>query len=129
MEYHIKPSQALALLRNSAVEQSAELLSLGNLSVQFYAPRTPDRQSPHIRDEVYVIASGSATFRCCRKDIIIEQGDVLTVPAGQEHTFVESSPDFAPPPFFYGPEGGERNVGSCCSDEATKASVVDFQGA
>ncbi|HUN85130.1 MAG TPA: cupin domain-containing protein [Terracidiphilus sp.] len=118
MEYHIKTRQALDRLRASASEQSTELLQLGSLTVRFYAPRTVDRQQPHTRDEVYVIANGSATFRCCGRDIPVEQGDVLTVPAGQEHLFIDFTPNFATWIFFYGPEGGEQTSTACCSDQS-----------
>lgn len=123
MEYHIKPSQAFEHLRASAGEQSAELLQLGSLSVRFYAPRVRDKQEPHSRDEVYVIVSGSATFRCCGRDINVDQGDVLTVPAGQEHLFVDFTFDFAAWIFFYGPEGGER-VDRCCTEEPVKLTTL-----
>jgi mannose-6-phosphate isomerase-like protein (cupin superfamily) len=121
-EYHIKPKQALEHLRSTSAEQSSELLELGSLSVRYYAPQVVDRQSPHSRDEVYVIASGSATFRCCSKEILVEQGDVLTVPAHQEHLFVNFTPDFATWVFFYGPEGGEKTGSSCCVEELTQLS-------
>lgn len=121
-EYHIKPKQALEHLRATAAEQSVELLELGSLSVRYYAPHVVDRQEPHSRDEVYVIAGGSATFRCCGKEILVEQGDVLTVPAHQEHLFVNFTPDFATWVFFYGPEGGEKTTSSCCVEELTQLS-------
>jgi len=128
MEYHLKVSQALDLLRNSGSEQSATLLELGSLTVRFYAPQRVDRQQPHTRDEVYVVARGSATFRCCGKDILVEQGDVLTVPAHQEHQFVNFTPDFATWFFFYGPEGGERTSANCCSEETANLTNIDVSG-
>lgn len=128
MEYHLKASQAHDLLRRSGSEQSATLLELGSLTVRFYAPRVVDRQLPHTRDEVYVVASGSATFRCCGRDIFVEQGDVLTVPAYQEHQFVDFTPDFATWFFFYGPEGGERTSTDCCSEQADSLTNISLKG-
>jgi mannose-6-phosphate isomerase-like protein (cupin superfamily) len=124
MEYHIQASQALHRLRASGNEQSASLLELGSLTVRFYAPLTPDVQEPHSRDEVYSIASGSALFRCCGREIPVEQGDVLTVPAGQEHRFLDFSPDFATWVFFYGPEGGERITETCCTEETQPLTAI-----
>ncbi|MGA8111175.1 MAG: cupin domain-containing protein [Acidobacteriaceae bacterium] len=131
MEYHFTVRQALESLRaagseearrperlgsqQSGSEPSGELLQLGSLTVRFYAPREIDRQQPHTRDEVYVVARGAATFRCCDKEIRVEEGDVLTVPACQEHVFVDFTPDFGTWVFFYGPEGGERASAACCS--------------
>ena len=128
MEYHLKVSQALDLLKRSASEQSATLLELGSLTVRFYAPHAVDRQLPHTRDEVYVVARGSATFRCCGKDLLVEQGDVLTVPAYQEHQFVNFTPDFATWFFFYGPEGSERTATACCTEPAETLTAIDLSG-
>jgi mannose-6-phosphate isomerase-like protein (cupin superfamily) len=50
------------------------------------------------------VIRGSAHFRCCCKEIALGPGDVLTVPAHQEHNFVDFSDDFATWVFFYGPE-------------------------
>jgi mannose-6-phosphate isomerase-like protein (cupin superfamily) len=118
LEYHLTTRQAVECLQAAGSEQSAELLELGSLTVRFYAPRTADRQQPHTRDEVYVVTGGSATFRCCERDIVVAQGDVLTVPAGQEHRFVEFTTDFATWIFFYGPEGGERTSAACCANQS-----------
>jgi len=125
MEYHLKVAQALDFLKRSGSEQSATLLELGSLTVRFYAPHTVDRQLPHSRDEVYVVARGSGTFRCCGKDIVVEQGDVLTVPAHQEHQFVNFTPDFATWFFFYGPEGGEQTSSACCSEPADTLTTIN----
>ena len=116
MEYHLTVAKAQEYLQVAASEQSAELLKLGSLTVRFYAPKIADRQEPHSRDEVYVVASGSATFRCCGKDVPVEQGDVLTVPAYQEHLFVNFTSEFATWIFFYGPEGGKGTTSACRSD-------------
>ena len=40
-----------------------EVFSHGSLSIEIYKPISADKQQPHTRDEVYVIASGSGTFR------------------------------------------------------------------
>ena len=126
MEYHLRVSQALDHLRAATADQSPDLLVLGSLSVRLYAPRIADRQEPHARDEVYVIAGGAATFRCCGREIRVEQGDVLTVPAFQEHRFVDFTADFATWVFFYGPQGGERVGEACCAEETGASAVVDI---
>lgn len=124
MEYHLTVAKAQECLESGASEQSTELLKLGSLTVRFYAPKIADRQQPHTRDEVYVVARGSATFRCCGKDIPVEQGDVLTVPAYQEHLFVNFSSGFATWIFFYGPEGGERTSNDCCPEPAENVTLI-----
>lgn len=124
MEYHLTVAKARESLRAGGSEDSEELLHLGSLTVRFYAPRAVDRQKPHTRNEVYVVASGAGTFRCCGREIRVEQGDVLTVPAHQEHVFVNFTDDFAAWVFFYGPEGGEPTPTACCEEPADTVSVI-----
>ncbi len=83
----------------------------GTLEVEIYKPDRIDHQTPHTRDEVYVIASGSGTFVNGDSWHSFEVGEVLFVPAGVEHRFVDFTDDFATWVFFYGPEGGEPNQG------------------
>lgn len=86
-----------------------ELFSHGSLSVEFYRPVGVDRQEPHSRDEVYVVASGSGIFVNGASREPFASGDVLFVAAGVEHRFEDFTGDFATWVFFYGPEGGETD--------------------
>jgi mannose-6-phosphate isomerase-like protein (cupin superfamily) len=79
----------------------------GSLEVEIYRPRGVDLQLPHTRDELYVVASGQGTFECGGERQAFETGEVLFVPAGVEHRFIDFSDDFSTWVFFYGPEGGE----------------------
>jgi len=88
--------------------RSAEVLRHGSLEVRYYAPQGVDPQTPHSRDEVYVVASGSGHFVRGVERIAFESGDLLFVPAGMEHRFEDFSADLALWVMFYGPEGGER---------------------
>lgn len=85
-----------------------ELFRHGSLVVEYYKPAKLDKQQPHNRDEVYVIASGSGTFFNGVKRVKFKTGDFLFVKAGVEHRFEKFSEDFATWVFFYGPVGGER---------------------
>jgi mannose-6-phosphate isomerase-like protein (cupin superfamily) len=85
-----------------------ELFGHGTLEVGFYRPVGRDRQQPHDRDEVYVIASGSGTFFCDGERSPFGPGDVLFVRAGAEHRFEDFSEGFTTWVFFYGPKGGEQ---------------------
>lgn len=84
-----------------------ELFKHGSLSVEIYKPDKVDKQTPHSRDEIYVIASGSGEFLLDDERDIFEPGDVLFVPAGKEHCFENFTDDFVTWVFFYGAEGGE----------------------
>lgn len=86
-----------------------ELFTHGSLSVEIYKPEIVDKQTPHSRDEIYVIASGSGSFVVEGQRQDIEVGEVLFVAAGKDHRFLDFSEDFSTWVFFYGPEGGESN--------------------
>ena len=85
-----------------------ELFTHGTLAVELYAPRGDDPQTPHSRDEVYVVAHGSGYFRNGNERHHFGPGDVLFVPAEVTHRFEQFSDDLAVWVFFYGPEGGEK---------------------
>lgn len=98
-------AQALA----TVPELFAELFSHGSLVVEYYKPDKVDLQTPHTRDEVYVVVSGRGWFVNGDDKHEFETGEVLFVPAGVDHRFVDFSDDFATWVLFYGPEGGEAD--------------------
>ncbi|MBK8017850.1 MAG: cupin domain-containing protein [Betaproteobacteria bacterium] len=87
---------------------SAAVFEHGSLQVKLYMPRGQDRQTPHVRDELYVVATGSGMFSNGTERHPFRPGDVLFVPAGTEHRFEDFSDDLLVWVVFYGPEGGER---------------------
>ena len=89
-------------------QRSVEVISHGSMVVKYYAPRGRDEQTPHTRDDLYVVAQGSGTFVNGDKEHPFGAGDVLFVPAGLEHRFEDFTDDFGTWVIFYGPEGGER---------------------
>jgi mannose-6-phosphate isomerase-like protein (cupin superfamily) len=89
--------------------RSAQILRNGSLEVRWYAPRASDPQTPHERDEIYVVASGRAAFVRGGEHVQVAAGDLLFVPAAMEHRFEDPSDDFGTWVMFYGPEGGERD--------------------
>ena len=88
-------------------QRSVEVISHGSMVVKYYAPRGKDEQTPHTRDELYVVARGHGTFINGDKEHHFGVGDVLFVPAGVEHRFEDFTDDFGTWVIFYGPEGGE----------------------
>lgn len=90
-------------------QRSVEVLSHGTMVVKFYALHGTDEQTPHTRDELYVVARGSGTFVNGDLRHPFSAGDVLFVPAGVVHRFEDFTDDFATWVIFYGPEGGERS--------------------
>ena len=88
-------------------ERSVGLFEHGSLVVKLYAPRGDDPQTPHSRDEIYVVAQGAGEFLCGGARQPFGPHDVLFAAADVEHRFENFSEDFAVWVFFYGPEGGE----------------------
>lgn len=103
---HIQPAEALTKLNNSPKE-FIELFQHGSLSVEVYKPELNDLQTPHDRDEIYVVISGTGKFLNGSQTIDFKAGDFLFVPAGIEHRFSNFTSDFSTWVFFYGPYGGE----------------------
>lgn len=104
------PEAALARLTSPADQPSLTVYEHGTLQVEFYKPVGVDKQTAHNRDEIYVVWSGTGTFQNDGISQPFEPGEVLFVPAGIEHRFVDFSADFATWVFFYGPVGGERKI-------------------
>jgi RimJ/RimL family protein N-acetyltransferase/mannose-6-phosphate isomerase-like protein (cupin superfamily) len=99
--------QALAGLPGPAGERFTSLLRRGTLEVELYAPRGSDPQTPHRKDEVYVVVRGRGAFTVGGTRHKFEEGDLLFVPAGIEHRFESFTDDLAVWVLFYGPDGGE----------------------
>jgi mannose-6-phosphate isomerase-like protein (cupin superfamily) len=78
-------------------------LSVGTYSV--VAAGTDD-QVPHTEDEVYVITAGRARLTTPEGETEVDTGHVVFVPAGEAHTFVDISENFAAVVIFAPPERG-----------------------
>jgi len=107
---YVKVLTGLDQLPGPSGERFIELFRHGTLTVELYAPRGNDPQKPHARDEIYVIITGKGRFQHGSHETTFGPGDLLFVPAGEEHRFVEFGEDFATWVFFYGPQGGELEV-------------------
>ena len=79
----------------------SDRLSVGTYSI---AAGGSDDQVPHTEDEVYVVTAGRARLSTPSGAIAVETGDAVFVPAGEPHTFVEISDDFAALVLFAPPE-------------------------
>jgi mannose-6-phosphate isomerase-like protein (cupin superfamily) len=106
-DHRLTVADALARLPGPAGERYVELFRHGTLSVELYAPRESDPQTPHTRDEVYVVVTGRGEFVNDGARQRFGPGDLLFVPALVEHRFENFTGDLAVWVVFYGPEGGE----------------------
>lgn len=102
-------SDALSRLPGPQGEHNVALFEHGSLVVKLSQPRGPDLQTPHSRDEIYVVAQGSGEFVCGSTRQSFSPNDVMFAAAGTEHRFENFSDDFAVWVFSYGPEGGEAD--------------------
>jgi mannose-6-phosphate isomerase-like protein (cupin superfamily) len=88
-------------------ERFVTALAHGSMSVELYAPRGVDPQTPHDQDELYFPISGTATLRIGTETFAAKPGTVHFVPAGIDHHFETFTADFATWVVFWGPKGGE----------------------
>jgi len=84
-----------------------KIMEYGTMSVEIYRPLKIDTQTPHLKDELYIVISGAGEFLNDGRRVSFQPGDILFVPAGIEHRFENFSEDFATWVIFYGPDGGE----------------------
>ncbi len=109
---------------HDAGRASGLVMRHGTMELRWFAPAVEDPQTPHDRDELYIIASGTGVFMRANDSMPLDDdvslslsgeervpfgpGDALFVPAGTVHRFEKFSDDFATWVVFYGPEGGEH---------------------
>jgi mannose-6-phosphate isomerase-like protein (cupin superfamily) len=98
----LTPAEAAALPLSPG-RLSAQAGEANGIEVRHYAPRGTDPQTPHDRDELYVIISGSGSFSCGEHRTPFAPGDLLHVAAHVPHRFESFSDDFACWVVFYGP--------------------------
>ncbi|MEP7207423.1 MAG: cupin domain-containing protein [Casimicrobiaceae bacterium] len=100
-------TDGLQALAAAAPARSVALFRHGSLLVKYYAPRDADVQTPHMQDELYVVAHGSGIFFDGTTRRPFAPGDLLFAAAGVTHRFEEFTSDLALWVMFYGPDGGE----------------------
>ena len=105
-------AEAMAQLPRPNGDRFATVLRHGTLDVEIYAPRGKDPQKPHTRDEVYFVVQGRGEFRNGSRLERFGPGDVLFVPALEDHRFESFTEDLVVWVMFYGPEGGEAALAS-----------------
>ncbi|HEX8493161.1 MAG TPA: cupin domain-containing protein [Pyrinomonadaceae bacterium] len=105
--HRVTLSDALSRLPGPEGKRFAEVFQHGSLQVEIYAPRGRDPQTPHTRDEVYIVMQGSGEFVNGVHRHSFAVGDFLFVPAGIPHRFENFTDELVVWVIFYGPEGGE----------------------
>ncbi|NNF00904.1 MAG: cupin domain-containing protein [Pyrinomonadaceae bacterium] len=72
-----------------------EILSKGNVRLEFFAPKGVDYQTYHDEDEFYFIVRGSGDIIIGEETFPFETGDALFVPARIKHHFENFTDDLA----------------------------------
>src|SRR5215213_2281794 len=103
----IRLADARARIPGPAGEHAVSLLERGTLKVKLSCPVRPNRQSPHLQDEVYVVVEGRGALIHGGQRDECGPGDLFVVPAGTEHHFEDFTDDLTVWVLFYGPDGGE----------------------
>jgi mannose-6-phosphate isomerase-like protein (cupin superfamily) len=111
--WHTTLANALAKLPLPANEKwqlgvwDTPVITHGTMTVEIFAPKETDFQTPHEQDELYIIVSGTGEFVRAGETVTFAPGDVIFVPAHMEHRFTQFTPDFVTWVVFYGAKGGE----------------------
>ena len=69
---------------------ASDKLSVG---LSIWPKGKPDRQRPHLEDEVYYVISGRALIRVADEDRAVTDGSLVFVAAGVEHRFHDIEED------------------------------------
>src|SRR5262245_35437394 len=103
----IHRGDARARIPGPAGEHSVSVLQRGTLNLKLSLPVSPNQQTPHQQDEIYVIIRGRGVLVHDGKRESFEPGDAMFVAAGTERHFEDFSEDLTVWVVFYGPPGGE----------------------
>jgi len=74
-------------------ERFATAFRKPHMRAVLYAPRGTDPQTPHTADEAYIVVTGTGKLWVEGKEFAFEPGDMLYVPRGQRHRFVDFTDD------------------------------------
>jgi len=107
-DFQIDIESAIKALPPAPAEQYKIVYRHGTFEAGLYAPRGVDEQTPHTRDEAYVVVRGTGQFVCGDARRPFAPGELLFVPAGMTHRFEAFSDDLTVWVIFYGPAGGEK---------------------
>jgi mannose-6-phosphate isomerase-like protein (cupin superfamily) len=109
--YHSSLEAAIAAGPPTAGNLAIPVFAHGSMEAELYCPQGTDPQTPHSRDEIYIVAHGEGQFFNGEWVIDVSPGSFLFVPAGVAHHFLNMSDGFAVWVIFYGPDGGEATAG------------------
>jgi mannose-6-phosphate isomerase-like protein (cupin superfamily) len=95
---------AAAVMPRPLDNPATPILKRHDVEIEYYAPKGSDAQTPHDRDELYVIATGRGYFVTGDERRHCSTGDLIFVAAGIAHRFEDFSDDFSTWVVFFGPQ-------------------------
>ena len=101
---HIQLKEKLELLPTPEKQWFTKVLEDQLTEIYLYTPKDIDNQTPHTKNEVYVIISGEGIFYNGKDSVSFVQGDILFAAAGSNHRFESFSNDFKTWVIFYSEE-------------------------
>jgi mannose-6-phosphate isomerase-like protein (cupin superfamily) len=109
---HIALKDLLKQLPRDATPQwpegvwDTEAFQRGPLTLELFAPQGEDHQTPHARDELYIVVRGRGDFVLEGERVHFGPGDVLFARAGTPHHFTRLTEPLVAWVVFFGPPGG-----------------------
>lgn len=73
---------------------AVSVAEIHGVSLEFYEPKGVDAQKPHSEDEMYFVASGTASLNCGSARYAVGAGDSLFVARDVAHNFEDMTDDF-----------------------------------
>ena len=107
-KFHIAYPDAVKKIPAPDGKRFVEMFRHDTLLVELYGPRGTDPQTPHTRDEGYIVVKGTGDFVNGNDRVKFAPGDFLFAAAGAVHRFENFTDDLSVWVIFYGPEGGEK---------------------
>src|SRR5437867_12098815 len=104
---HLTPQSLLDRLSRASGKRFYAAYRRGTLEVELYAPRGHDPQTPHRKDGIYVVVSGSGDFVGGENGYRFGPGDLLFVAAGVTHRVEHFMEDLAVGVSWYGADRAE----------------------
>lgn len=110
--WHASLQQAMAAGPAPSGNLAIPIYRHGSMEAELYRPEEVDPQTPHNRDEIYIVAQGEGLFFDGENTVDVKQGSFIFVPAGTTHRFLNFTTGFAVWVIFYGRAGGETDAES-----------------
>ena len=111
-KWRVSVAEAMEKLPRPGGERYAKVLEHGTLEIEIYAPRGTRSRRSRTRATRSTSSSRAGASSATAPNLErFGPGDVLFVPAHEEHRFETFTDDLVVWVMFYGPEGGEAAMG------------------